>query len=455
MWNGKKVLFASLALLGLGTALLSKPVSAQITPAGSAAGEDNLAPAPITDLSATADLAAVNVALSWSLSADDYFRQSPTGPDFTSGGTFTNVNDVAEYRIWRAEGTGDAVVLETVASGTSEYTDASVASGTAYTYSVTAVDEAGNESSGVTAPPVSLGPPPTSEMTLATGVFGEVDAAETATQTITVANTSDDPDAILAVVAEIVGAGFSMDPASVLLQPGESATMTLIFDPMAVGQVNGEYTGELVLRSNDPDAQEQVIALSATIINGFDQQEIDVTPGLLAFQQVLVHSTATRTLTITNTGDLELAGTVTLEGDAEFTCADAGSFSLAGGASKEVEVSFMPSDTVRYGAMLTVASNDVDEPEILVAVSGKGVTEIELVLKGDFNSDNVVNFNDFFSFVGAFGTTSADPEYDPKYDLEPDGSINLIDFLTFAEWFGRRIENEQIVDSWGQPVALY
>ncbi len=48
----------------------------------------------------------------------------------------------------------------------------------------------------------------------------------------------------------------------------------------------------------------------------------------------------------------------------------------------------------------------------------------------DFNSDGKVDFDDFFMFAGAFGSSSA------AFDLSEDGKVNFDDFFLFAQHFG-------------------
>ena len=57
-------------------------------------------------------------------------------------------------------------------------------------------------------------------------------------------------------------------------------------------------------------------------------------------------------------------------------------------------------------------------------------------LTADFNGDGQVNFADFLSFVGKFGTRRGDARYDARYDLDSDGEIGASDFLIFANNFG-------------------
>ncbi len=57
-------------------------------------------------------------------------------------------------------------------------------------------------------------------------------------------------------------------------------------------------------------------------------------------------------------------------------------------------------------------------------------------LTADFNGDGQVNFADFMSFFGKFGTRRGDAEYDARYDLDSDGEIGASDGQIFIDQFG-------------------
>jgi hypothetical protein len=549
MRRGKKGFMAGLALLGLGAMLFCSPAVAQLATSGSAAGEDNIAPSPIADLAVTPDLVAVNVTVSWSLAADDSDRQTAIGTDFTSGGTFISVNDVASYSISRQDGSADAVVVGTVTAGTMSYLDDAVITGVIYTYSVTAADASGNESTAVVGEPVSLGPPPVSDIDIETFVavsltldgvlpadpgdleqlrqdliavlaeiagvdpsairltllasgsiivefeivgddgtqgadllqtvaddpavisttaadlgvateFGEVTAQSTfvgsdfdfgtvpadvpSTKSTAITNSSTDPEAILAVTAQVTGAGFSVDPANVTLAIGESATVTVTFDPAVVSGLNGTYTGELSLGTNDPNRQSTPIPLTAVIVDGTVYQQIAVSPDSVSFPQVVVDSTETSTLVISNVGDLELTGSAVLTGDPAFAADDV-TFALASGETVEISIAFTPADSVDYTATLTITSNSFLGAQTIVPVTGTGVTTKTLLLPGDFDGDLTVGFSDFFLFADNFGLTSASPDFLPLFDLDESLDVGFSDFFLFADAFGTSLEDGIVV----------
>lgn len=77
--------------------------------------------------------------------------------------------------------------------------------------------------------------------------------------------------------------------------------------------------------------------------------------------------------------------------------------------------------------------------EGLMAVFPKGMTALPLIqfaqgadLVGDFDNSGAVDFDDFFAFAQAFGSTN------PAFDLDRSGKVDFNDFFVFADNFGRR-----------------
>ena len=154
MSKGIKGAIASLALLGLGVFLCASPAVAQLAVSGEVVATDDLAPRPVGDVQAEFDEDGRSITVSWALSDDDVVRQVPTSSDFTTGGTFREVNDVTGYNIWRrlADGSGSLAIVGTVGAGVTSLDDASIdVSGGSrrYFYMVSVVDESGNESAPI------------------------------------------------------------------------------------------------------------------------------------------------------------------------------------------------------------------------------------------------------------------------------------------------------------------
>ena len=120
MSRGKKAFITTVALMGLSVFLCASPVTAAITVSSEAVGSaDNLAPGPVGTVTAELDIVTGNsVNVAWTLAADDFGRQAPAGSDFTSGGVFVNVNDVAGYNVWRqVVGAEETVLLGSTGAG--------------------------------------------------------------------------------------------------------------------------------------------------------------------------------------------------------------------------------------------------------------------------------------------------------------------------------------------------
>ena len=62
---------------------------------------------------------------------------------------------------------------------------------------------------------------------------------------------------------------------------------------------------------------------------------------------------------------------------------------------------------------------------------------IEAPRSPDFDGDGAVGFPDFILFAKAFGMSSADENFDARFDLNGDGTVDFGDFLIFAKSFGQ------------------
>ena len=154
MSKGIKGAIASLALLGLGVFLCASPAAAQLAVSGSTADTDDLAPSPVGAVQAEFNEGGRSITVTWTLSDDDVVRQVPTSSDFTTGGTFREVNDVAGYNIWRrlADGSGSLAIVGTVGTGVATLVDDSIdvsAGSRRYVYMVSVVDASANESAPI------------------------------------------------------------------------------------------------------------------------------------------------------------------------------------------------------------------------------------------------------------------------------------------------------------------
>jgi hypothetical protein len=282
--------------------------------------------------------------------------------------------------------------------------------------------------------------------------LGVADIDEELIDTFTFLNNPDDPDAVLVVTAEIAGTGFSVDVASLSLAAGESEGIDVIFTAGAVGNLNGDYAGELVLTTNDPNNRTTIVALTALIEDGLDVGDISIS-GAFNFASIAIGTTKNLDLTLTNVGDLSITGELAFSGDAAFTAIGSDedgnvvsltqvAFTLAGGEEIDIGVAFAPLVVESYTGTITITSDDVDEPTLTVDLSGAGFDPGEIsilvdadgnTIVGDFDASSTVNFDDFFIFADNFGQAV----FTPATDLDASGAVNFDDFFIFADNFGK------------------
>ena len=271
--------------------------------------------------------------------------------------------------------------------------------------------------------------------------FGVVDSGDIVTEVFTFVNNADDPEAVLSVSSALTGPGFTVsDPLD--LGVGESGDVEISFDASLVGDVNGDYTGLLTIYTNDPNNRVTDIDLFASIEDGLEEGSLVVSGAVPAnFGSVIIGASQTRKIEITNDGDLTLSGDVIVEGDAGFAV-DVETFSLAGGEVQVVSVTFTPTLAEVAVSELVITSDDAENPEVIVALSGTGaeagdqqilVDADGVQIFGDIDGNGTVDFDDFFQFADNFGLASPDP----VADFDGNGVVDFDDFFLFADNFGK------------------
>jgi fibronectin type 3 domain-containing protein len=160
---------------------------------------DTTPPAPPGNLTATA-LSGTQVSLSWTASPDP---------------------DVAAYKVFR---NGSATALATLPASAGGYVDNTAVAGTTYTYQVSALDTAGNQSTRAS---VSVTTPTSSDFSItANPNSATVTAGNAVTSTIVTAVTSGSPQTLtLSATGLPSGASASFAPATI--NAGQSSTMTI------------------------------------------------------------------------------------------------------------------------------------------------------------------------------------------------------------------------------------
>ena len=209
--------------------------------------------------------------------------------------------------------------------------------------------------------------------------FGEVEVNMEVVLPIIIRN---EGDADLIVQHPLVGGDecFGSDPGEwdeVIIEPDDSFETCALFFP---GEV-GEFEGTLTITSNDPDEGEVVVALSGIGIEP-PSPHIIVTPDTLDFGEVGIDHYLNLLITINNVGNDDLTvSDISTEVD-YFSVGFDGEFTLEPDSSREVVVTFAPEEVGEFEGMLTISSDDPDNPEVTVRLIGVG---LDLAITGSVN----------------------------------------------------------------------
>ncbi|MEZ5083685.1 MAG: hypothetical protein R2750_09570 [Bacteroidales bacterium] len=112
------------------------------------------------------------------------------------------------------------------------------------------------------------------------------------------------------------------------------------------------------------------------------EADITVTPLLLDFEEVVIGQTAILPFTIENNGSENLSGSITspqyftvtqLVGDYKSNSKNTINFTVSPGSSQDFEMLFDPETTACYSDVAYITSNDPNQPNISLAVTGCGV----------------------------------------------------------------------------------
>ncbi|HQR29451.1 MAG TPA: choice-of-anchor D domain-containing protein, partial [Anaeromyxobacteraceae bacterium] len=202
--------------------------------------------------------------------------------------------------------------------------------------------------------------------------FGTVNVGSTPTMATSIRNTG---TAALTVSAITRCAGTSTEfswtpPASITVQAGQSATLTVTYAPTD----STSDSGCLSLASNDPANPTVSLGLSGTGAVPA-APAIALSPGTLSFGTVTVGTSAMLPTQVQNDGNAPLGvssitrctGTST-----EFTWSPPAPFTVAAGGASTLTVTYTPTAASGDTGCLTIASNDPARPTVNLTVSGNG-----------------------------------------------------------------------------------
>jgi von Willebrand factor type A domain/Abnormal spindle-like microcephaly-assoc'd, ASPM-SPD-2-Hydin len=218
--------------------------------------------------------------------------------------------------------------------------------------------------------------------------LGNVAVCQSTQTGVTIANTGGVQLTVTSV--SVTGADYSASPASLVVAPGGTQTVTLRFTPTVAGPANGTLT----IQSDDPASPTLTRALTATGLTT-PPPLITVNPDPLDIGAVPINFFAGRRLSVSNTGPCQdLVVTLTSAGPPLFVtigdpvsvppAATPVSATIPPGQVARFAVIFAPATVGQANGIVSVTSNAANAPNIQVSVSGTGVNlspaSIELVL---------------------------------------------------------------------------
>jgi len=228
--------------------------------------------------------------------------------------------------------------------------------------------------------------------------FGNVTVSVTNTQTLTLRNPG---TATLNVTqASLGGTGFTTSGLALPLSvaPGGSASFTVGFAPASATN----YSSSITLVNNTPNSP-LVVPLTGTGISSILQ--LSASPTSLTFGSLTTGTSATQSVTISNTGNSSVSiSQVSASGAGFSTSGIALPLSLAASQSASFSVMFAPASAGNLPGSVTIVSNATNSP-LTVALSGTGAVPVShsVALNWTPSSSTYSGFNVYR------GTTSGGP----------------------------------------------
>lgn len=283
------------------------------------------------------------------------------------------------------------------------YQIANLTDGATYYMAITAYDSSGSESNYSDEISITLYQPtePKPEIIITDSVapvsdlhipFGNVSEGHSSTQTVTVTNDGN-ADLVIGNIAQQISLSTTFSILNDLcsgqtLIPSANCSLKVRFSPAATG----EFIDSFDIPSNDSDESLVIITLEGTgmstsvpvvqvtdsvaPVNDLHIPFGSVTKGLISMPEYI---------TISNTGNssLELTAVKLSGGDinqfslylnrGERPCGN-GTSSISSGGSCTLQMTYSPTKSGPHMANIVISSNDPDDPQINVALSGRGAS---------------------------------------------------------------------------------
>jgi hypothetical protein len=196
--------------------------------------------------------------------------------------------------------------------------------------------------------------------------FGSVAVGDSKALTDTLVNNS--ASSIMVAQATVADTAFKVgSPAlPMTLSAGQSVSVSITFSPKAPGQ----HAANLTISGDNPN-QNAVLSVSGTAVSA---PQLTVNPSSIDFGTVVVGSSQTQSVTLTNAGGLSLTvSQATLSGTGFATSGLTLPLTLAPGQSTTFSVKYAPSSAGNASGNLAITSS-ASNPTLNLGVSGTGAT---------------------------------------------------------------------------------
>ena len=191
------------------------------------------------------------------------------------------------------------------------------------------------------------------------------------------------------------------------------------------------------------DGFTRVTVIATDGINRGLTEQFDVTvqsiPGTISlavesadFGEIEIKTTATLSITISNTGEGPLNITDVTSDIAGVTPSET-EFTIPIGESHDITLTFRPTTEGTISGTLTILSNDAENGTISLSLSGTAII-ILADSRTDFNGDGQLSLTDFILFAQNYGSTN------PDFDLSGNGRVDLADFIIFVQNYTRPLQ---------------
>ncbi|MEQ9499699.1 MAG: choice-of-anchor D domain-containing protein [Deltaproteobacteria bacterium] len=206
--------------------------------------------------------------------------------------------------------------------------------------------------------------------------FGQVNPGSCLTRTVSCENIANEQITIINWATVTNGnmpssPDFTVEPSSVLvLNEGETLDVDATYCPETLG----DDTGTLRIETNNPNPSARDVFVPLVGTGG--GPDIEVIPLEINFGLVSTLAPARRSVLILNAGfdTLDITGFVEdVAQTGAFSAPTATQVSLEQGESITIPIEFLPTQEGLFESGFTIQSNDADEPEVTVDLTGEGI----------------------------------------------------------------------------------